>query len=95
MAYIAINEERPLTAIGDLLKGYSSVHALNRVELYSAVYLMCLRLCTSVTMAAWRKRIFPDNEYLTISERSAWRFLKKMEKEDLGIWSEKLIEHAK
>ncbi len=95
MAYIALSKERPLTAIGDLLKGYSSVHALNRVELYSAVYLMCLRLCTSVTMAAWRKRIFPDNEYLTISERSAWRFLKKMEKEDLDIWSEKLVEYAK
>ena len=95
MAYIAINEERPFSAIADLLKGYSSIHALDRIELYSAVYLMCLRLCTSVTMAAWRKKIFPNNEYLTISERSAWTFLKKMQNEDLDIWSKRLVEHAK
>jgi len=45
-------------------------------------------------MAAWRKRLFPENTYLTISESSAWSLLRIMEKEDLGVWSNRLVEHA-
>ena len=38
---------------------------------------------SSAISASWRKNLFPHNDYLTISEKPAWKFLKKMHQEDL------------
>ena len=57
--------------------------------------MVCMRLCITVTMAAYRKRLFPENEYLSVSEDQAWDFLIKMQKEDLYNWSNELVEYAK
>jgi hypothetical protein len=46
-------------------------------------------------MAAYRKQLFPENKYLSISEDQAWDFLIKMQKEDLYNWSNELVEYAK
>ena len=54
-----------------------------------------MRLCITVTMAAYRKQLFPENKYLSISEDQAWDFLIKMQKEDLYNWSNELVEYAK
>ena len=77
-----------------LLKGYHVKFPLRQSELASTIYLMCSRLCITVSMAAWRKILFPDNKYLTISESSAWKLLRMMEKQDMGEWSSRLVEHA-
>ena len=94
MAYIALNKEDPFPAIASMLKGYHSVFPLHRDELFSTIYLMCSRLCISVSMSAWRKRLFPNNKYLTISETSAWSLLKMMKKENLDEWSDRLVKYA-
>ena len=78
-----------------MLKGYHAKFPLQQSELASTIYLMCSRLCITVSMAAWRKRLFPDNKYLTISESSAWTLLRMMEEEDMGEWSSRLVEYAK
>jgi len=95
MAYTALEKNDPVTAMGPVLKGYHSCFLLNDAELKSALYLSCVRLCITVTMAAWRKILYPDNEYLTVSENAAWTLLKSMEKENLSDWSCRLIEYAK
>jgi hypothetical protein len=46
-------------------------------------------------MATWRKRLFPDNNYLTISEKPAWKFLKKMHHEDLNEWENKITSNVR
>ncbi len=56
--------------------------------------MVCMRLCITVTMAAYRKRLFPENEYLSVSEDQAWDFLFKTQKEDLHNWSNELVEYA-
>ena len=94
MAYVALNNDDPFTAIASMLKGYHAIFPLQQSELASSIYLMCSRLCITVSMAAWRKRLFPDNKYLTISEPYAWSLLRMMEQEDMGEWSDRLVEYA-
>ena len=94
MAYAALKHSEPYDAISTLLKGYHSVYPLRESELAASIYLMCTRLCITVSMAAWRKKLFPDNSYLTISESSAWNLLRNMQKEDLAGWSDRLIQYA-
>jgi hypothetical protein len=45
-------------------------------------------------MAAYRKQLFPDNKYISVTENQAFDFLEKMQKEDLNRWSDKLVEYA-
>ena len=94
MAYIAQDNDQVLPYISSMLCGCRSACHLNQMELNSLPYLMCLRLCITVLMAAWRKRLFPKNKYLTISEKPAWKILRGMETINLQEWSDKMIRHA-
>ncbi len=94
MAYVALRANDILSSISLVLRHYNSVYKLNNFELQAVVYLMCLRLCITVLMASWRKKLFPDNKYLSISEASAWKILRMLEKQKLPDWSEQLQEDA-
>jgi len=94
MAYIALKHNDPFKAIASMLKNYHSIFPLQENELASTIYLMCSRLCITVCMSAWRKKLFPNNQYLIISEISAWELLKMMKKEDLDEWSNRLVKYA-
>ena len=95
LAYVAIGERDPFPKMISALKGYQSIYPLNKTELGSMIYLICMRVCTTVLMATWRKRLFPDNNYLTISEKPAWKFLKKMHHEDLNEWENKITSNVR
>ena len=95
MSYVALEKNDPVTAMAPVLKGYHSCFPLKDDELKSVLFLSCVRLCITVTMAAWRKTLYPDNEYLTVSENAAWTLLKSMERESLSDWSYRLVEYAK
>ena len=55
------------------------------------IYFICLRLCISVTMAAYRKKIFPENQYIRVTEDQAWDFLRKIKHVDLEYCSDQII----
>ena len=95
MAYVAIDNEDPFSSVASILKGYHELNPLNKHELNSIIYLMCMRLCISITMAVYRKKLFPENKYLIVSEMKARKFLKKMLDEDLSKWSNQLIEFVR
>jgi 4-aminobutyrate aminotransferase-like enzyme len=38
-----------------------------------------MRLCTSVSMSAYQRQRAPENEYLSISEKSAWALLEQLQ----------------
>ena len=94
MAYVAIEKENPLPLIGSLLKGYNKIIPLNIYELKSVVYLMCLRLCISISMSTYRKKLFPKNKYLVISESKARKFLINMLDDDITRWESELTEYV-
>ena len=94
MAYVALEKDDPLEAIAQVLKGFHEKFPLTHDELLSVIYLVCMRSCITVTMAAYRKQLFPDNKYISVTEDQAWDFLKKMQHEDLKKWSDKLVVYA-
>ena len=83
MAYVGIVSSNPIRSMCKVLKGYHARFPLNDFDINSAIYLMIIRLCISVTMAAWRMQLFPKNDYLAISQNPAWALLRKMEKKNL------------
>ena len=94
MAYLGLGKKDAFTPMAQVLRGYHSCFSLNNSELKSVIYLVCIRLCISVTMSAWRMKLFPDNKYLSVSQKSAWDLLRKLEKEDLKKFANHLREYA-
>ena len=71
-AYVALNKKDPLTAIGHLVAGY------HPQEINALFPLILLRLAVSVVNSAHRKTLYPDDLYITISEKPAWEALKTL-----------------
>ena len=94
MAYLGLEKEDAFTPMAQVLKGYHSCFSLNNSELKSVIYLVCIRLCISVTMSAWRMKLFPENKYLSVSQKPAWDLLRKLEKEDLEKFADRLTEYV-
>ncbi len=76
-AYVALNKEDPLTAISHVVTGY---HALEPAEIEALFPLILLRLAVSVVNSAHRKTLYPDDFYVTISEKAAWEALRTLSK---------------
>ena len=75
MQLIEVND--PLEAAIPVIKGYHSKFPLYEKELEFLYILIAMRLIVSVTKAAINKVKSPLNEYLLISERSAWKLIRK------------------
>lgn len=91
MAYVAILEDSTYESLKSLLMGYLSLIDLDRKEVHSILHIMCNRLCISVIMASWRSTLFPNNDYLTISQTPAWNFLRKIRLENLSLIRKKIL----
>ena len=94
MAYLGLEKEDAFTPMVQVLKGYHSYFPLNNSELKSVIYLVSIRLCISVTMSAWRMKLFPKNKYLSVSQNPAWKLLQYLEKEDLEKFADRLTKYV-
>ena len=94
MAYLGLEKEDAFMPMSQFLKGYHSCFSLNNSELKSIIYLVCIRLCISVTMSAWRMKLFPENKYLSVSQKPAWDMLRRLENEDLRKLADRLTEYV-
>ena len=92
LAYLVINNPDPIGLAAELIKAYQAVFPLTELEISVIMYFICLRLCVSVTMAAYRKQLFPDNKYITVTEDQAWAFLRKMKNADPKGWSDQVVD---
>jgi 4-aminobutyrate aminotransferase-like enzyme/Ser/Thr protein kinase RdoA (MazF antagonist) len=79
-AYAIMNHPDPLAAALPIVKGYHSKFALEASELEHLYNAIAMRLVISVTKSAINKTKEPDNSYLQISEKSAWKLLEKWSK---------------
>ena len=91
IAYLLLNRDDPVQIITDFLNAYQSVYPITKLEIEVIIYFICLRLCISVTMAAYRKKIFPENQYIRVTEDQAWDFLRKIKQVDLEYCSDQII----
>lgn len=77
-AYIMLGKADPLDSILDVVRGYHKTYPLQEQELEVLFYLICIRLSSSVTIAAYQLELQKDNEYLSVSEQPAWNTLHKL-----------------
>ena len=76
-AYGLMEYNDPLAASKELVKGYHLIFQLQENELKHLYNAIAMRLTIIVTRAAMSKIEEPDNEYLWISEKPAWKVLRK------------------
>jgi 4-aminobutyrate aminotransferase-like enzyme/Ser/Thr protein kinase RdoA (MazF antagonist) len=79
-AYAILGETDPLKAAADVVSGYRAVFPLQEEEVAVLFPLMAARLAVSVTNSAHRKKIKPDDAYVTVSEERAWKALERLAK---------------
>ena len=79
-AYAMLGKKDPLQAAVQVVAGYHQVWPLSEAALSILLELMQARLVASVVMAAYMTTLTPDNEYLTISSKPAWKVLFQLDK---------------
>lgn len=80
IAYVILDKQSPLVTAHHVLRGYHSISPLTEKEIGLLFPLICSRLTMSVSIAAHQQELEPNNEYLRISELSAWNTLSKLRK---------------
>ncbi|MFW9777327.1 MAG: aminotransferase class III-fold pyridoxal phosphate-dependent enzyme [Candidatus Heimdallarchaeota archaeon] len=78
IAYLMLGKENPIGIASVAVTGFHSVFPLTDLEVECLFIFICLRLCLSVTISAYQRKIDPDNEYLSISEDLAWKTLYQL-----------------
>ena len=77
LTYVMMGKKHPLEIAAPLIRGYHKMQPLKEEELDILYYLVAARLCTSVCNSAYAKKLKPDSEYITVSEKPAWNLLRK------------------
>ena len=82
IAYPILAASDPVGAACHVVRGFHEVLPLRAEEIDVLYDLMCVRLCATVTMAAYRKKLFHDNAYIMVTEGPAWDFLRTRARRD-------------
>ena len=83
ITYLILEDEYPQKKIKVVVEGYQSVLPLRKEEINSLIHLICIRACITVVTANYRKKLFPENKYITVTEPQAWKFLMNFADKDL------------
>jgi len=75
-AYLMISNAQPFELAAKLVASYNQTLALRKIEIDNLYRFIILRLCLSVTMAAKTMQGNQDNDYVSISQKPAWQFLR-------------------
>ena len=75
IAYAILDKPDPLGVAQKIVSGYHSIFPISDIEFEVLFPLVCARLAMSVSIAAQQLQLEPDNEYLNVSQASAWRTL--------------------
>ena len=79
-AYAILGKTDPLKAAAEVVAGYHGAFQLQQEEVAVIFPLMAARLAVSVVNSAHRKKVKPDDAYVTVSEEPAWKALERLAK---------------
>jgi len=77
ITYAIMGKKDPVFWATYILKAYHKLLPLTSEELDLLYYLIAAQLCISVCNSAHNKKLNPENEYISISEKPAWALLDK------------------
>jgi 4-aminobutyrate aminotransferase-like enzyme/Ser/Thr protein kinase RdoA (MazF antagonist) len=78
VAYAVLGKDDPLQTAVTILRGYHGSYPLTEDEASVLFGLVQLRLCVSVSMAAYQQPLRPDDEYLGVSQAPVQQTLPKL-----------------
>jgi Ser/Thr protein kinase RdoA (MazF antagonist) len=78
VAYMVLDQKNISEVMDSLVESYHKTFALNEDELEVIKPLACLRLATSICVAAHQMKLEPENKYLAVSQRAVQETLPKM-----------------
>ena len=78
-AYAMLNKAEPLEAAVHLISGFHKQFPLEEKEVEILYPMILIRLCLSVTLAAFQQHKEPDNEYLGISQKPVCKLLEQLQ----------------
>jgi Ser/Thr protein kinase RdoA (MazF antagonist) len=81
MAYSLLGEPNVEMASSNMIEGYDREFKITDTERKIIYYLVAMRLVTSIIMTSHSAKLFPENKYILISQKSARALLKKLEDE--------------
>ena len=84
-AYAMMDLQDPVAAACAIARGYAGVAPLEETECRAIIPMVALRLCLSVSVQARQMREQPDNEYLAVSQKPAWRLLGQLAEADWRV----------
>lgn len=93
LAYVMLDKPDPITSAAQVVAAYHETYPLTEEEIDVLYTLAVTRLCCSVCYAEHQKQQAPQNDYLNISNVSAWKLLKRLS----GIppeWPRKMFRYA-
>ncbi|MBK9315022.1 MAG: aminotransferase class III-fold pyridoxal phosphate-dependent enzyme [Acidobacteria bacterium] len=79
-AYAMLDKQDPIETAAAIVSGYHRQLPLLEDEIEVLFRLIITRLCVSVTNSAFQRKEHPENEYLVISEKPAWRLLEQLDR---------------
>jgi 4-aminobutyrate aminotransferase-like enzyme/Ser/Thr protein kinase RdoA (MazF antagonist) len=79
-AYAILGKRDPLPAAQAIISGYHRAHPLQEREIKILFPLIAMRLAVSAVLSAQRKKLRPDDPYVSISEAPAWQALERLDK---------------
>lgn len=77
ITYAIYDKEDPLLWAAHILKAYHKITPLEEIEIHLLYYLIAARLCISVCNSAQSRLDQPNNKYASVSEKPAWKMLRK------------------
>ena len=85
-AYLLMNKADLLAALRAAVRGYHRELPLSELEMSLLHDLIMLRLLVSVGIGSRNARLHPEDEYLQISQRSAWALLAKLGETEVSLF---------
>ncbi|MCF6333968.1 MAG: phosphotransferase [Draconibacterium sp.] len=80
LSYSLLEKDDPINWAIPVISKYHKILPLEEKEIDILYWLIAARLCTSVCISAFEKNNQPKNKYIAISEKPAWKLLKKLVK---------------
>jgi 4-aminobutyrate aminotransferase-like enzyme len=76
--YAMLGQKNSLEVAETMVRGYHAIDPIPEAELPALWELARLRLCVSVSMAAWQQKLDPENKYLSVTVGPALELLRKL-----------------
>jgi len=80
ISYTCFNKENPLEWALVLLESYNEILPLELKEVEVLYYSVAMRLCISISNSNHYQKLYPDNKYISISQKPAidllWKWIK-------------------